>query len=401
MPAITANLNWLSDSCTKPLTTFQQRFLLEDWASTDLGPLHTWDQRLNQLTRDVICNDQASVIFWGEKDSMLFNESYQKMWLAKAEMDPEKASIPYMKQGMQGKDYFKEAWPQLHAVLIEARMKGDVIQAEEIILRCPRAIDQVEELNIQFQLTPLICTHGKVTACYGSFTDVTAQTRASRRKAALTRLEQNLLDVSTIQMWAESVVTGMTSEPKDICVALMYIGEGVGQGTSDTSDEQLYILQASSQTVADAFEAPHTVHLSRTGWLTNHFKFARLQTAAVIALAPETSKAPSTGNADYIPDKYAIYCVRFNQKEVAYLVIGFSTIQGCSDEARLFVRSMIDMTMSPHLPNMLLNQQFATTCDREKENAKDIALMSLHLSEMEAKFLKVSTLELCEGRPLI
>lgn len=76
------------------------RFFLDfDWASTELGPIHSWPLELRRMCNFLMSDPRPAAMYWGQTRVMMYNEAYM---LVTGQKHP----------GMMGKP-FLEAWAEV------------------------------------------------------------------------------------------------------------------------------------------------------------------------------------------------------------------------------------------------------------------------------------------------
>ena len=140
-----------------------------DWASTPLGPPHTWPQPLRTLAATMLGSRQPMFITWGPSRTLLYNDGYAPML---GRHHPEAL-------GRAFHEVWADAWPELRP-LFERVDAGESIHMDDIELTLHRN-GAPEEAHFASGYTPVRDETGAIAGLFCACTETTDTVLTQRR----------------------------------------------------------------------------------------------------------------------------------------------------------------------------------------------------------------------------
>jgi PAS domain S-box-containing protein len=141
-----------------------------DWASTPLGPIHTWSDALLCSVNIMLSCQFPTVIFWGPEMVQFYNDGYRPLM---AEKHPRAL-------GQSARDCWKEAWhligPQWDAVLAT----GETVYMKEVLVPVIRN-GRLQDIYWTYSYSPIYGSEGTIDGILIVCHDVTDEVLANRR----------------------------------------------------------------------------------------------------------------------------------------------------------------------------------------------------------------------------
>lgn len=153
------------------------RLLAEhDWASTPLGPVHTWPDDLQAVVRTVLPSRVPMLVWWGPELLQVYNDAYRLLV-----GDKHPAAL-----GQPAAECWDEIWDEVGPLAARA-LSGGTAYAENLRLVIDRS-GYLEETYWTFSYSPVLGADGSVPAVLVATRDVTATVLGERRMGTLRSL---------------------------------------------------------------------------------------------------------------------------------------------------------------------------------------------------------------------
>jgi PAS domain S-box-containing protein len=154
---------------------------LHDWASTPLGPMEAWPERLRFAADLCLRSPTAMALYWGPELTILYNDAFA------VPMGEE----PARDLGRPAREVWRDNWEWLGPQFEEVLATGEgVAVAEQMVPRVRGAT--VEESYWSYSFSPIVGERGAVEGMIAQREDVTRAVLAQRRLAFQIRLADTL-----------------------------------------------------------------------------------------------------------------------------------------------------------------------------------------------------------------
>lgn len=198
-----------------------------DWASTPLGPHHTWSPQLQHAVNQIMVDSRCLAVYWGSDYTAIYNEAFSTLC---------------------GKRYstalgkpVDEIWPgkgeHLRAKMAESalRKRPNCIE-EECCVFVGGAEGSLRETYLKWSLIPLT-EYGKVVGFIHSVIEITSMRLWERRMKMLIDLGESLVTARDIKAyWRKTIEHLEAVRPTyDIPLAILYSVSG-RRNSGDSSD---------------------------------------------------------------------------------------------------------------------------------------------------------------------
>ncbi|HEX4739462.1 MAG TPA: HWE histidine kinase domain-containing protein [Allosphingosinicella sp.] len=143
-----------------------------DWASTPLGPIESWPDRLRFAAE--LCNafSGAAAVYWGPELTLLYNEGFAELL-----RDRHPAAM-----GQPAREIWARIWDDVGPQFAQVLETGEGLSVAEWMI--PRQRDGTpEESYWNYSLTPVLDADGRVAGIFTQREDVTRPVLAQRRLA--------------------------------------------------------------------------------------------------------------------------------------------------------------------------------------------------------------------------
>ncbi|KAI9645299.1 hypothetical protein NHQ30_006034 [Ciborinia camelliae] len=216
----------LSADTIVELSNHVQFFLNFDWASTELGPIHSWPLELRRMCNFLMADPRPAAMYWGKTRITMYNEPYL---LVTGQKHP----------GMMGKP-FSEAWAEVDEVFMsyfdKAYKTGKATTRDDAQFFIERH-GYLEETYYSISILPFTCnSYDTPLAFYNPVFDTTRQVIADRRMIFLLRLGQFIASSREPKDFWQQLLRGLELDHPDLPFALLYsAGNDVNETLSESS----------------------------------------------------------------------------------------------------------------------------------------------------------------------
>ncbi|KAK7525974.1 histidine kinase [Phyllosticta citriasiana] len=203
-----------------------RKFILDhDWASTPLGPIETWNDRLRQNVVMIMASPDPRLILWGNELCLLYNEACLALIGQKH---------PFA-LGHGPMHVFSEIWQPLKSIVKRAMHQGVATRVQDLELMIDRdGRFGPEETYWSFTMLPIIGPDGTAVGALDEFVESTATVIGVRRMNTLITLGEKAAAASSIKELWKLVLEGLEPNSQDIPFALLYsINESDEDGQDD------------------------------------------------------------------------------------------------------------------------------------------------------------------------
>ncbi len=182
-----------------------------DWAKTSLGPVENWPQNLKTCVRIVLTSRQPMFVWWGDELINLYNDAY-------------KAIVGGKHPGALGQPahiVWSEIWDQV-GPRAESAMRANEGTYDEALLLIMERYGYREETYYTFSYSPVPNDQGGTGGIFCANSDDTQRIISERQLALLGDLAARTGDARTWQEACRLTALSLTTDPKDLCFALIY-----------------------------------------------------------------------------------------------------------------------------------------------------------------------------------
>ena len=152
-----------------------------DWASTPLGPIESWPDRLRFAAEMCHRFSGAAAVYWGPELTLLYNEEFAALL-----RDRHPGAM-----GEPAREVWTRIWDTLGLQFAQVLETGEGLAVAEWMV--PRLRDgMLEESYWNYNLMPLLDDDGRVAGIFTQREDVTRPVLAQRRLAFLVELADTL-----------------------------------------------------------------------------------------------------------------------------------------------------------------------------------------------------------------
>jgi PAS domain S-box-containing protein len=158
------------------------RIRRHDWSAEGLGPVDGWPGQLKTLLGVMLGSKQPMFVVWGDKQSLIYNDSYAEIL---ADKHP----------GALGKP-FLEVWSELRAdiaPIVEQAYAGQPVHMDDIELVMHRR-GYPEEAHFAFSYTPILGDERSVLGFFCVCAEITGQVFAERALKQETARQRRLFE---------------------------------------------------------------------------------------------------------------------------------------------------------------------------------------------------------------
>lgn len=125
-----------------------------DWASTPLGPMHSWSSQLRSVCNLVMMDPQPAVVFYGPDLVMIYNE---------AEIELLGDFHPCM--GVSARVALAQVWEEYFEPIIKKNLAGETVQKTNTIIHMVRN-GFMEETYFSLKFIPILDSEGTTIGHY-------------------------------------------------------------------------------------------------------------------------------------------------------------------------------------------------------------------------------------------
>lgn len=183
-----------------------------DWSQTPLGPVERWPQSLRTCVRIILTSRQPMFVWWGDELINLYNDAYRSIVGGKH---------PHA-LGQPARVVWREIWDQV-GPRAESAMRTNEGTYDESLLLIMERYGYREETYYTFSYSPVPNDQGGAGGIICANTDDTQRIIGERRVTLLRELASRTGDARTWQEACRFSAEGLSSNPFDICFALIYV----------------------------------------------------------------------------------------------------------------------------------------------------------------------------------
>ncbi|WP_080745069.1 response regulator [Cupriavidus necator] len=185
-----------------------------DWAATPLGPPQGWPHSLKTAIRIMLTSRQPIWIGWGDALHFFYNDAYKSIIGGK-----HPAAL-----GQPTSQVWREIWPEIAPLLATAMTGTEGTFVEQKLLIMERNGYQ-EETYYTFSYSPVPNDHGGTGGIICANSDDTERVLAERQLNVLRDVAASATDARAWREACERTMRALSSDPRDIVFALLYIAE--------------------------------------------------------------------------------------------------------------------------------------------------------------------------------
>ncbi|KAI1760124.1 hypothetical protein GGR53DRAFT_526501 [Hypoxylon sp. FL1150] len=382
------------DQPPKQSAPIHQLFQDVDWSESPVGSMANWDSELRHMARFVMADTSPAVLFWGDSSSIIYNEAFLPMLEIKH---------PHA-MGMAASESCS-FWDQLAGPISQQHRTGRTVMCHGIRLLMKKN-DHLEEAYFDWKLIPVTNDEGDVMGSYGIPSNRTEEVICWRQNHCIRQLSRCTGAATNVEELWNTLLTGLSSDRKDIPFALLY-----------SLDEQLSITAAPS-------EPNYPCHLEGAiGVDTDHLikqEYFDLS-CDLDGFAPTMIKALKTDamlilEADDPPlhklfkglgwrgrelpcEQFAIVSIKESDKLAAFMIVGLNPYRRYDDNFCDFLQLVAD-AIAPQLSRARLSEEVARNnelaqraqLDRKRSDMRfsrfaERSIVGLAIIDVEGKIL--------------
>lgn len=189
-----------------------ERMRQMDWSRTPLGPVEHWPQSLRTCIRIILTSRQPMFVWWGDDLINLYNDPYKSIVGGK---HPQALGQP-------ARVVWREIWDQIRPRAESAMSTNEGTYDESLRLIMER-YGYREETYYTFSYSPVPNDQGGTGGILCANTDDTLRILGERRVNLLRELAARTADARTWQEACLLSTEGLSTNPRDICFALIYV----------------------------------------------------------------------------------------------------------------------------------------------------------------------------------
>ncbi|HKO92888.1 MAG TPA: ATP-binding protein, partial [Polyangiaceae bacterium] len=189
------------------------------WASSGLGPSHTWPQSLRTAVRIVLTSRFAMWMGWGPELTFFYNDAYRTMTLG--------AKHPWA-LGRPAHEVWAEIWQHLEPRITQVMSLGTATWDERLLLFLERS-GYREETYHTFSYSPLSDDGGKPVGMLCVVTEDTERVIGERRLGVLHHLATHLSGADGTHQVASGISGCLSQDARDLPFTLTYLLDQQGQ----------------------------------------------------------------------------------------------------------------------------------------------------------------------------
>jgi signal transduction histidine kinase/DNA-binding response OmpR family regulator len=187
-----------------------------DWASSPLGPVHTWPEELVAGIRTVMAARIPMLIWWGPELVQIYNTAYQQLL---GDKHPTAA-------GQRAAECWAEVWHDVGPMTEAVMRDGKTVGADHQLFLLERA-GYLEETYWTFSYSPIFGPAGSVLGVFVATTEVTGQVLAARRSRVVSELGSlSIAESGTAEELCRKALTVLSSVRASAPFAAVYLRQG-------------------------------------------------------------------------------------------------------------------------------------------------------------------------------
>ncbi len=185
-----------------------------DWSATPLGPIENWSKNLKTCLRIVLTSRQPMFVWWGKQLVNLYNDAYRSILGGK-----HPAAL-----GQPASVVWQEIWKQI-GPRAETALRSNEGTYDEALMLIMERYGYPEETYYTFSYSPVPDDDGGVGGIICANTDDTQRIIGERQLALLGEMAARAAHARTWREACRLSALGLSTNPKDICFALLYAVE--------------------------------------------------------------------------------------------------------------------------------------------------------------------------------
>ena len=198
-----------------------ERIRALDWESTPLGRPEDWPQSLKTAVRIMLTSRQPIWVGWGPELIYLYNDPYQSIIGGKH---------PWA-LGRPTSEVWREIWTDIEPLLATAMGGVEGTYSEEQLLIMERN-GYPEETYYTFSYSPVPDDDGAPGGIICANTEDTQRVIGERQLALLRELAAQTVDARSWPEAGRRSIAALTSDPRDLTFALLYLADDEGEALS-------------------------------------------------------------------------------------------------------------------------------------------------------------------------
>ncbi len=192
-----------------------------DWSATSIGPSSRWPQSLRTAVRIMLTSRQPIWIGWGKELIYFYNDPYKSIIGGK----------DAWALGRPTSQVWREIWDDIGPMLAKAMTGDEGTYVEEQLLIMERH-GYREETYYTFSYSPIPDDEGIAAGIICANTDDTQRVIGDRQLSLLRELATKTAEARTWQQACAQSIKALSSNPRDLPFALIYLAEPGGGAMS-------------------------------------------------------------------------------------------------------------------------------------------------------------------------
>ncbi|HEX5024850.1 MAG TPA: PAS domain S-box protein, partial [Agriterribacter sp.] len=272
-----------------------------DWCKTPLGAIENWPGNLGNLVNLCLHSRFPMFIFWGETHITIYNDAYSKIMGLK---HPGALGEP-------AKTVWPEIWSKIGSILETIMQTGKAAVCNNNLLLLNRN-GFIEETYFTFSYSPVEGENGKTEGIFCIATETTEAVTGERQLQTLTRLNKNILNVTSDHDVYQKSMEAIRENPEDFPFAILYALSRDGK--------KLLIADQTTNTLAKFF--PNEIDLSENKGEYHELVDAALKNVPVICteMKEPFGQLPRT-NGEQTPVTGLVLPVAHSQQKIPYAIL--------------------------------------------------------------------------------
>ena len=186
-----------------------------DWATTPLGPVHTWPQSLKSAVSILLPSKAQIVLFWGPELTAIYNDAYAPVFGAKH---------PWA-LGRPARECWSEVWHVLGPLFDGVMKTGEAFWAKDHPFFLHRQ-GFLEETYFDVSYDPVRAEDGSVGGVFCIVSEQTGRVLGERRLRTLRELGTRTAEATTAADVGRDAAAALGTDPADLPFALLYLTDG-------------------------------------------------------------------------------------------------------------------------------------------------------------------------------
>ncbi len=320
-----------------------------DWASTPLGPIHSWSQSLKTTVNLMLHSKNPIWVGWGPENTFLYNDQYIDV------LGDEKHKWAL---GKPAGEVWQEIWEYAGPLADKVYNLAEATYGADVQLFMKRG-DFLEEKYFSFSYSPVFDESGKVGGLFCPNFDTTDKILSARRNRTLSELAARSLIEKSIATACSSAAETMAKNDKDIPFAVFYMMNDNGDAAE--------ILQSTG--VADGVEDifPNYINLADSESAKLHPILTEVLTTGTQSVNTliENSALPTGPAGQRVTHAISLPLTLSANNIVGMLICGINPTRRLDDDYRTFFE-MAASQVSAAIQN-------ATAFENERKRLDELA----------------------------